>query len=31
MTHVLEGAGILLMGLAQNGAGVDLSLGADFH
>jgi 8-hydroxy-5-deazaflavin:NADPH oxidoreductase len=31
MTYVLEWAGILLMGLAQNGAGFDLALGADLH
>lgn len=31
MTYVIEWAGILLMGVAQNGAGFDLSLGADFH
>jgi 8-hydroxy-5-deazaflavin:NADPH oxidoreductase len=29
MAYVLEWAGILLMGLACNGAGFDLSLGAD--
>ena len=31
MTYVLEWAGILLMGLAQNGAGFDISLGVDSH
>ncbi len=31
MTYVLEWAGILLVGLAQNGAGFGLALGADFH
>jgi 8-hydroxy-5-deazaflavin:NADPH oxidoreductase len=31
MTYVLEWAGILLMGLAQNGGGFDIALGADFH
>jgi 8-hydroxy-5-deazaflavin:NADPH oxidoreductase len=31
MAYVLEWAGILLMGLARNGAGFDLSLGADVH
>jgi predicted dinucleotide-binding enzyme len=31
MTYALEWAGILLMGLAQNGAGFDLSLAADIH
>jgi predicted dinucleotide-binding enzyme len=31
MTYVLEWAGILLMGLAQNGAGFDLALGAEVH
>ena len=29
MTHVLEWAGILLMGLARNGAGFDVALGAE--
>jgi predicted dinucleotide-binding enzyme len=29
MTYVLEGAGILLMGLARNGAGFDVALGAE--
>lgn len=29
MAHTLEWAGILLMGLARNGAGFDLALGAD--
>jgi predicted dinucleotide-binding enzyme len=29
MTYVLEWAGILLMGLARNGAGFDLALGAE--
>lgn len=28
MTYVLEWAAILLMGLARNGAGFDLALGA---
>jgi hypothetical protein len=27
MAHVLEGAGILLVGLARNGAGFDVALG----
>jgi 8-hydroxy-5-deazaflavin:NADPH oxidoreductase len=31
MAYVLEWAAILLMGLARNGAGFDLSLGADIH
>jgi predicted dinucleotide-binding enzyme len=31
MTYVLEWAGILLMGLAQNGAGFDVALGAETH
>ncbi|WP_310964917.1 NADPH-dependent F420 reductase [Nocardioides terrisoli] len=31
MTHVLEWAGILLMGLARNGAGFDLALGAEIR
>ena len=31
MTYVLEWAGILLMGLAQNGAGFSLALGAEAH
>jgi predicted dinucleotide-binding enzyme len=31
MAFVLEWAAILLMGLARNGAGFDLSLGADIH
>ena len=31
MTYVLEWAGILLMGLARNGAGFDLALGAEVH
>jgi predicted dinucleotide-binding enzyme len=31
MTHVLEWAGILLVGLASNGAGFDLALGAEAH
>lgn len=31
MTYVLEWAGILLVGLAQNGAGFDLALGAEVH
>jgi len=31
MASVLEWTGILLMGLARNGAGFDLALGADFH
>jgi predicted dinucleotide-binding enzyme len=29
MTYVLEWAGILLMGLARNGAGFDIALGAE--
>ena len=29
MAHVLEWAGILLVGLARNGAGFDLALGAE--
>jgi predicted dinucleotide-binding enzyme len=31
MTYTLEWAGILLMGLARNGAGFDLALSADLH
>jgi 8-hydroxy-5-deazaflavin:NADPH oxidoreductase len=31
MTHALEWAGILLVGLAQNGAGFDIALAADVH
>ena len=31
MTHALEWAGILLVGLASNGAGFDIALGADIH
>ncbi len=31
MTHVLEWAGILIMGLARNGAGFDIALGAEIH
>jgi 8-hydroxy-5-deazaflavin:NADPH oxidoreductase len=31
MAYVLEWAGILLMGLARNGAGFDLSLGVEVH
>ena len=31
MTHALEWAGILLVGLARNGAGFDISLGAEIH
>jgi 8-hydroxy-5-deazaflavin:NADPH oxidoreductase len=31
MTHVLEWAGLLLVGLARNGAGFELALGADVH
>jgi hypothetical protein len=31
MTYVLEWAGILLMGLARNGAGFDVALAADVH
>ena len=31
MASVLESTGILLMGLARNGAGFDLALGADIH
>jgi predicted dinucleotide-binding enzyme len=31
MASVLEWTGILLMGLAQNGAGFDLALGAEVH
>lgn len=31
MAYVLEWAGILLMGLARNGAGFDLALGVDVH
>ena len=31
MAHVLEWAGILLVGLAQNGAGFDIALGAEVH
>jgi hypothetical protein len=29
MTYVLEWDGILLMGLARNGAGFDIALGAE--
>jgi predicted dinucleotide-binding enzyme len=29
MTHVLEWAGILLVGLARSGAGFDIALGAE--
>jgi predicted dinucleotide-binding enzyme len=29
MTHALEWAGILLVGLASNGAGFDIALGAE--
>ena len=28
---ILESAGLLLMGLARNGAGFDLALGAEAH
>ena len=31
MAHTLEWAGILLMGLARNGAGFDLALGVEVH
>jgi predicted dinucleotide-binding enzyme len=31
MTYVLEWTGILLMGLARNGAGFDVALGAEIH
>jgi predicted dinucleotide-binding enzyme len=31
MTYVLEWTGILLMGLARNGAGFDIALGAEAH
>ncbi len=31
MTYVLEWAGILLMGIARNGAGFDVALGAEIH
>lgn len=31
MAHALEWAGILLVGLAQNGGGFDLALGAEAH
>jgi predicted dinucleotide-binding enzyme len=31
MASVLEWTGILLMGLARNGAGFDLALGAEVH
>jgi 8-hydroxy-5-deazaflavin:NADPH oxidoreductase len=31
MTYVLEWAGILIMGLARNGAGFDIALGAEIH
>lgn len=31
MTHALEWAGILLMGLARNGAGFDVALSAEVH
>lgn len=31
MAHALEWAGILLVGLARNGAGFDLALGAEAH
>jgi predicted dinucleotide-binding enzyme len=31
MTYVLEWAGILIMGLARNGAGFNVALGADIH
>ena len=31
MTYVLEWAGILIMGLARNGAGFDVALGAQIH
>jgi predicted dinucleotide-binding enzyme len=31
MAHVLEWAGILLVGLARNGAGFDIALGAEVH
>jgi hypothetical protein len=31
MTHVLEWAGILVVGLARNGAGFEVALGADIR
>jgi hypothetical protein len=31
MAYALEWAGILLVGLAGNGAGFDIALGADVH
>jgi predicted dinucleotide-binding enzyme len=31
MTYVLEWVGILIMGLARNGAGFDVALGAEIH
>jgi hypothetical protein len=31
MASVLEWTGILLMGLARNGAGFDLAFGAEVH
>jgi predicted dinucleotide-binding enzyme len=31
MTYVLEWAGILILGLARNGAGFDVALGAEIH
>jgi predicted dinucleotide-binding enzyme len=31
MTHALEWAGILLMGVARNGAGFDIALGVEAH
>jgi hypothetical protein len=31
MAYVLEWASILLMGLARNGAGFDVALGAEVH
>jgi predicted dinucleotide-binding enzyme len=31
MTYVLEWAGILIMGLARNGAGFEVALGAEIH
>lgn len=31
MAYVLEWTGILLMGLAGNGAGFDIALGAEIH
>ena len=31
MTHVLEWAGILLVGLARSGAGFDIALGAEIR